>query len=125
MDVNVPFAITLGLRRRGIDVLTSQDDGTRSVSDEILLERATDLGRILVSHDRDVLKIAKQWQSAGRRFVGSIFAHQQGLGIGRCIDDLELIARRLLKIAVSPRGLIRPAVQHVTAAGPSGRHRSG
>jgi hypothetical protein len=93
MDVNVPSAVTLGLRRRGIDVLTSQDDGTRSETDETLLQRATDLGRILVSHDRDVLKIAKQWQDVGRRFGGSIFARQQGLGIGPCIDDLELIAQ--------------------------------
>jgi hypothetical protein len=28
MDVHVPAAITAGLRRRGVDVLTSQEDGT-------------------------------------------------------------------------------------------------
>lgn len=37
MDVNVPAAITSGLRRYGIDVLTSQEDGTREWDDDALL----------------------------------------------------------------------------------------
>ena len=44
MDVHVPLAITEGLRRRGIDVLTSQEDETTEEDDEFLLERATALG---------------------------------------------------------------------------------
>ena len=36
-DVHIPSAVLEGLRRRGIDVLTSQTDGTRDVSDEALL----------------------------------------------------------------------------------------
>jgi hypothetical protein len=47
MDVHIPTAISAGLRRRHIDVLTSQDNGTRAVDDTELLQRATDLGRIL------------------------------------------------------------------------------
>ena len=38
MDVHVPAAITAGLRRRGLDVLTSQEDGSDTLSDERLLE---------------------------------------------------------------------------------------
>ena len=34
MDVHVPMTITEGLRRRGVDVLTSQEDGTRRATDE-------------------------------------------------------------------------------------------
>ncbi len=41
MDVNVPAAMSQGLRHRGVDVLTSQEDGTRNWADEALLERAT------------------------------------------------------------------------------------
>ena len=41
MDVHVPSAVTEGLRRRGVDVLTSQEDGTREAKDEALLLRAT------------------------------------------------------------------------------------
>jgi len=92
MDVHVPAAITEGLRRRGIDVLTSQDDGTRRATDEDLLSRATELGRVLVSQDADLLTIAARWQVTSLEFSGLIFAPQRGASIGRYIDDLELIA---------------------------------
>jgi hypothetical protein len=49
MDVHIPAAITAGLRRRGMDVLTSQEDSTREVDDVSLLRRATGLGRLLLS----------------------------------------------------------------------------
>ena len=58
MDVHIPFAITEGLRRRQIDVLRSQDDGTTQLDDESLLARATELGRLLFTQDEDLLKIA-------------------------------------------------------------------
>ena len=92
MDVHVPAAITEGLRRQGIDVLTSQDDGTRKLDDESLLQRASDLKRVLFSQDVDLLRIAHQWQSQGCSFTGVIFAHQQRIGIGQCSCDLALIA---------------------------------
>ena len=44
MDVHVPSAVTLGLRRRGLDILTSQEDETRTLDDGALLARATELG---------------------------------------------------------------------------------
>ena len=93
MDVHVPAAITDGLRRRGINVLTSQEDGTRNASDEDLLNRATALGHLMFSQDEDLLGIASDWQRMGHHFSGLLFAPQQGVGIGRCVDDLELIAR--------------------------------
>jgi hypothetical protein len=40
MDVHIPAAITDGLRRHGLDVLTSQEDHTRTADDENLLTRA-------------------------------------------------------------------------------------
>jgi uncharacterized protein DUF5615 len=92
MDVHVPAAITQGLRRRGINVITSQEDGTRETSDEQLLVRATELGRILVSQDEDLLAVTAQWQTAGREFSGLVFMPQEGGSIGRYVDDLELIA---------------------------------
>ena len=91
MDVHVPAAITWGLRRHGIDVLTSQEDGTRRAADEVLLERATQLGRILFSQDTDLLAISQSWQSTGREFGGLFFAHQEGASIGRLIEDIEML----------------------------------
>jgi hypothetical protein len=49
MDVHVPSAVTEGLRRRGIDVLTSQQDGTREADDDVLLTRAMGFERLLFS----------------------------------------------------------------------------
>jgi hypothetical protein len=92
MDVHVPAAIAAGLRRRGIDVLTSQEDGTRRAGDDPLLERAQQLGRTFVTQDKDFLRIAAQQQAAGLEFNGLVFAPQDELAIGRYIDDLELIA---------------------------------
>ncbi|MFO0890014.1 MAG: DUF5615 family PIN-like protein [Isosphaeraceae bacterium] len=91
MDVHVPILISESLRRRGLDVLTSQEDGTATQDDEHLLERATGLGRVLFSHDQDFLRIAADWQREGRSFHGLIFAAQQGTSLGRLADDLELL----------------------------------
>jgi predicted nuclease of predicted toxin-antitoxin system len=70
MDVHLPLAITEGLRRRGIDVVASQDDGTAFASDVELLERASRLGRLFVTQDRDFLGIAADWAKSGRAFAG-------------------------------------------------------
>ena len=91
VDVHVPMAVTEALRRRGLDVLTSQDDGTPRLDDEALLARAAELGRVLFSQDQDFLRIAAQWQQQGRPFPGVLFAAQQGVSLGGLADDLELL----------------------------------
>lgn len=93
MDVNVPAAITSGLRRCGIDVLTSQEDGTREWEDDSLLTRAREVGRVLFSQDTDLLRIAHAWQSQEQPFLGLVFAPQLGTSIGQCITDLELLGK--------------------------------
>jgi len=92
MDVHVPIAITEGLRRRNIDVLTSQEDGTTELDDEPLLARATELGRLLFTQDQDFLRFSPRWQQSGRLFVGILYAHQQGASLGRLVEDIELVA---------------------------------
>ncbi len=54
MDVHVRWSITDGLRRRGVDVLTAQEDGAARVDDLPLLDRVTELGRVLFAPDRAV-----------------------------------------------------------------------
>lgn len=93
MDHHVDAAITNGLRRRGIDVLTCRDDGTTTWDDEQLLERASQLGRALFSQDDDLLVIAHRWQDVGRSFAGVIYGHHLDLSIGQAVRDLELIAQ--------------------------------
>ena len=91
MDVHVPIVVTESLRRKGLDVLTSQDDGTATLDDETLLARANELGRVLFSQDQDFLRIAAEWQRAGRTFVGVIFTFQQSVSLGLLAEDLELL----------------------------------
>ncbi len=93
MDHHVPKAITVGLRLRGVDVLTSYEDGTDQLDDEKLLKRAYELKRILFTQDDDLLAEATKYQRAGSPFSGVIYGHQLRLTIGVCIQDLEIIAK--------------------------------
>jgi Domain of unknown function (DUF5615) len=93
MDQHVHKQIALGLRRRGLDVLTAHADGRANAPDDLLLARATDLSRVFFSQDEDLLVIARGFQQQGIYFRGLIFAHQLRITIGTCIDDLELICR--------------------------------
>lgn len=93
MDVHVRRAITQGLRMRGVDVLTSQKDETAQLSDPELLDRAKILGRVLFTHDTDLLREAVRRQQKGEGFAGLVFAHQLRITVGQCVHDLELIAK--------------------------------
>ena len=95
MDHHVPAAITAELQRRGIDVLTAQEDGSGQLDDDLLLERARQLDRVLFSQDRDLLRIANERLGSGHDFNGLVYAHQLSITIGQAIRDLELIAQAL------------------------------
>src|SRR5438105_803604 len=92
MDVHVPRAITAGLRIRGVDVLTAQDDGRAEAPDPDLLDRARDLGRVLVTEDDDLLRDSARRQRTGEAFAGVVYGRQRDLLVGPWIDDLELLA---------------------------------
>lgn len=92
MDHHVPRVITNQLRLRGIDVLTAYEDGTSELEDPLLLDRATELERILFTRDDDLLTEAAQRQQNGQRFYGVIYAHQRRATIGECVRDLEMLA---------------------------------
>lgn len=93
MDHHVPAAVTAGLRRRGVDVLTAYEDRMATAEDEAILQRATELERCVFSQDEDFLVIAGEWQRTGRPFSGVIFGSQETLSVGQAIEDLELIAK--------------------------------
>ena len=93
MDHHVPRAITMGLRLRGVDVLTAYEDGASELDDSDLLDRAGELRRVLFTMDEDLLDEAVTHQREGVSFYGIVYAHQLRISIGACIRDLELIAR--------------------------------
>jgi predicted nuclease of predicted toxin-antitoxin system len=96
MDVHVPKPVTDGLRARQVDVLTAQEDSAGEISDPELLDRATQLGRVLFTQDDDLLSEAARRQEAGESFAGVVYIHQRKLrtdSYGRWIEELELITR--------------------------------
>ena len=93
MDVLVPGAVTSGLRHRGVDVLTAQEDGYDGRDDEDLLDRATELRRIIFTQDHDFFTAAARRQRSSELFSGVFFAAQGRLSYRQCIEELELVAK--------------------------------
>lgn len=92
MDVHVPAGITRALRRRGVDVLTAQEDDAARFSDPDLLNRVAERGRIVFTRDSDFLAEGVRRQRAGLSFATIVYAHQQHVSIGRCVENLSLIS---------------------------------
>ena len=95
MDVHVNAAITAGVRRRGIDVVTAQEDEATRLEDALLLDRATTLRRVLFTQDEDLLAIARDLQTRGRFFAGLIYGHQLAATIGKYVLDWDVVCKVL------------------------------
>jgi hypothetical protein len=93
MDVHIRRAVTIALRLRSIDVMTAQEDGSAELDDDRLLQRATLLGRVLVSQDEDLLREGMRRLRQQGDFSGVIYSHQLRITIGQMVEDLEPIAR--------------------------------
>ncbi|MBI1801623.1 MAG: DUF5615 family PIN-like protein [Chloroflexi bacterium] len=93
MDQHVHRAITVGLRLRGVDVLTAYEDQASRLSDAALLDRATAIGRALFTQDEDLLAEAAKRQKDNLPFAGIIYAHPLRVSIRACINELEMIAK--------------------------------
>lgn len=89
MDEHVPLPVTQGLRRRGIDVLTTQDAGMAGAQDDQQLAHATSQGRAIVTQDDDFLRL----HAAGIAHTGIAYA-PQGTPVGalvRALTELSLL----------------------------------
>jgi hypothetical protein len=95
VDHQFRAAVVHGLRARGIDVLTAFEDGADRLDDELLLIRATELDRVLVTHDKGFLGRAAEWQRSSREFPGVVFEAQSPIDIGKAVEYLELIANAM------------------------------
>lgn len=92
MDVHISGVVTRGLRARGVDVLTAQEDSADRLADDLLLFRATELGRMLVSHDTDFLVLAARLQREQDEFAGIAYSQFGALSEGELIEELQLMA---------------------------------
>ena len=87
LDEDVDPVVAEGLRRRGIDVTTSQEARLLGALDPIQLAHAQVEGRVLFTHDDDHLKINAQGVEHG----GIAYCHRLRKSIGEIIDSLALI----------------------------------
>jgi hypothetical protein len=74
-------------------VLTAYEDGASELEDATLLDRASERGRVLFTRDDDLLAEAAKRQREEIPFHGVIYAHQLRVSIGRCVQDLEILAK--------------------------------
>ncbi|MEH2424001.1 MAG: DUF5615 family PIN-like protein [Nostoc sp.] len=87
LDENVDPVITLGLRRYGIDVTTTNDVELRTQSDEIQLRFIQETQRVLFTQDADFLIIA----SSRLDHPGITYCKKGTRSIGEIIQTLVLI----------------------------------
>jgi predicted nuclease of predicted toxin-antitoxin system len=87
LDENVNHRIADGLRRRGVDVTTSTDAGLLSADDREQLDFATRVGRVLFTHDPDLL--AEQRGLASH--AGIVFSRKDRRSIGDIVRYLALM----------------------------------
>ncbi|NJN59002.1 MAG: DUF5615 family PIN-like protein [Leptolyngbyaceae cyanobacterium SL_5_9] len=91
-DESVNRMICLGLRLRGVDVITVQEDGKQAADDNKILGRAIALNRPLVTADQDFLAIASTRLRQANLFPGVIFLRPQ-ISIGDAVETLEIYAK--------------------------------
>ena len=91
-DHDLNAHIVAGLRLRGVDLITAFEDGRAEESDPNLLDRATELGRLLVTHDKGFMAEAARRHRNGEWFYGIIYAPQRRGMIGRYIEDIAIIS---------------------------------
>jgi uncharacterized protein with PIN domain len=87
LDENIDPAVATGLRRRGVDVTTSQEAGLLHAPDDEQLSFALAKGCTLVTHDEGFLARAK----AGVAHAGIAYCHPESRSIGQMIATLLLI----------------------------------
>ena len=78
MDEHVPRAVTQGLRRRRVEVMTAED--------EQHLVLALGEGRVIFTQDADFLRL----HASGRPHAGIVYA-PQGTAVGTIVRSLMLI----------------------------------
>src|SRR5689334_15343676 len=80
-DHNVSADIVRGVRLRGVDVLTTREDGRERLADELLVARSVELGRLFLTEDEDFYRITSRWWREGRPFPGAIHIDQDAAAI--------------------------------------------
>jgi len=98
-DENVSAAVAQGLRRRGLDVTTTNEAGLRSAADDVQLAYALRESRVMISHDADMLRLAR----SGTAHAGVAYCHREKYKVGPLVLKLLALAGRLTPEAMRGR----------------------
>jgi hypothetical protein len=96
-DECVNGRIVIGLRRRRVDVVTVEDEGLLSASDDDQMAHAIGLGRTFVTSDRDFFPIADDLMAREAPFLGMFFIQPRAT-VG---DAVRIIAEAALSLEPS------------------------
>ena len=87
LDENIAKSVLKGLRRKGIDTVSVTDVGMRTKSDIEHIQKALELGRVIVTFDNDFLKLNNE----GVTHAGIAFFQDSYTSVDDMIRDLELL----------------------------------
>jgi predicted nuclease of predicted toxin-antitoxin system len=101
-DEDFPHSIVRALRRRNstVDVLTIQNDGLQGAPDSEVLARAAELGRVLVTRDKNTLVASAYERIEKGEGCPGIVVLLVSCSTGDAVEHLELLA-----LAESPENL--------------------
>jgi predicted nuclease of predicted toxin-antitoxin system len=99
LDEHVDGAIARGLRDRGVDVTTARDAGLLGAPDAEHLEFAKRESRVIVTHDADFLRLARDTEdhpgvafcASGSRTVGQMVRYL--CLMNDCLSDEEMAGK--------------------------------
>jgi len=90
-DENIELAVSEQLAAGGIDVVSAHSLEKLGDDDRNHLERATAMGRVLCTYDRDFLQLAY----TGASHAGIVFAPQRKASIGGWIREIRALHGRM------------------------------
>jgi hypothetical protein len=98
-DTHIARAVAEQLRAHGVDIVRCEEVGLAEASDLEHLDYATQQGRVMITQDKDFLRLHSEWQQQNKSHAGIMFClpHLRGLKyagviIRLCLDYHELIA---------------------------------
>ena len=98
LDEDITPLLARLMRERGHDVISCRDIGATGIPDDELLERATDLGRgILSSNYGDFIRLSRECVRDDRAHGGILISYHQ-IDIATINDDVEAVSRFMTEI---------------------------
>ena len=81
LDEDVDISLSIALKQKGIDVLTTQERGHKRLSDTEQFEFAANTKRAIFTHNkRDFILLHKKYVLEGKEHYGIILSDQRPIG---------------------------------------------